>query len=103
MYKIKVLGFLEYYKYIIAYFGIKELLKLTDSGYPKIFALGWCLHSWEEIVICKVGNYDLRKWHELGHYVGFDHINQQGHVMHPWGIFRGRKGIEEIEEALKNA
>lgn len=102
MYEVKILGVLEYYKYVIAYFGIRNLLELTDSGYPKIFSLGWCLHSRKEIIVCRIGDYELRKWHELGHSVGFGHTKEHGHVMHPWGIFRGCEGIDEIKDTLES-
>ncbi len=101
-YKVKILSVLEYYRYITNIFDFRNLLHKTDSGYPMILALGWCLHSRKEIVICRLFNWKLRLWHELGHSVGLGHIEERGHVMHPWGILRGWKGKEEIERKLRN-
>ena len=98
-YRVNILGVLSYYKYIISYFGW-SILGLTDSHYPRFLALGWCLKPKKEIVICRLGNWELRKWHELGHTVGFKHVMKRGHVMHPWGFLRGYDGVEEIKEKM---
>jgi len=63
-------------------------------------ALGFCLHPVKTIVVCRIGNWELRLLHELGHVVGLKHIRERGHVMHPWGCFRGEKGKKEIEKLL---
>ena len=54
-YNVIRLSLKEYFKYRIRRHGVKPLLKLTDSKYPKILALGVCYHSTKEIVIAKVG------------------------------------------------
>lgn len=82
----------QYLKYRIKrHGGIKPLLKLTDSKYPKIIALGVCYHSTKEIIIAKVGKWELRLKHENGHTVGLQHTMKLWHVMHPWGFLRGNK------------
>lgn len=101
MYTIIILPVFQYYRYILSVLGLPYLLRLTDSGYPRILSLGWCLHSHHEPVVCRMFNWELRLWHELGHSVGMKHVNERGHVMHPWGILRGYSGIEQIETLLQ--
>lgn len=93
VYKIIRLSLKEYLKYRIKRHGIKPLLKLTDSNYPKILALGVCYHSTKEIVIAKVGRWELRELHEIGHSDGLHHTSVWDfyYTMNPWGIFRGDK------------
>jgi len=90
-YKIIRLPLKEYLKWRIDRHGLKELCKPTSSHYPKMFALGVCYHSTKEIVIAKVGRWELRELHEVGHSNGLRHTNKIGYVMHPWGILRGNK------------
>lgn len=91
-YKIVELSLKEYLKYRIKrHGGVKPLLKLTDSYYPKILALGVCYHSTKEIVIAKVGRWELRELHEIGHSDGLHHTSRIGYVMNPYGILRGYK------------
>lgn len=90
-YKEEILNSVEYFKYRIHRHGFKHLLKLSDSKYPKILALGVCYHSTREIIICKIFNWELRLKHERGHADGLKHTMQYGFVMHPWGICRGTK------------
>jgi hypothetical protein len=100
MYTIHRFNVVNYYKYIIKVRGIKFLWGLTDSYYPRCFALAWCLHKSSEIVICKIGRWQLRELHEVGHVVGFEHVYKIGWVMFPWGLLRGHKGEDEINELL---
>jgi len=96
MYTELILDIVPYYQHLLKRIGFTGLMKLTDSGYPKFMALGWCLHDHSEIVVCKIGNVRLRLWHERGHMLGFKHVSTYGHIMHPWGICRGTKGLDEI-------
>lgn len=89
MYDIKIMGPLPYFRHQLKRHGLKRLLSLTDSGYPRILALGVCYHSTKEIVICKALNWKLRLLHELGHEYGLKHVRAKGRVMHPWGFLRG--------------
>lgn len=88
-YNVHILNPLGYLKYRINRNGITGLLKLTDSKYPKILALGTCYHWTRDIVICKIFNWELRLLHELGHEYGLKHTYSAGRIMHPWGFMRG--------------
>lgn len=61
----------------------------TESGYPKIMAMGWCSHPRREIVILKKGDWKTRLWHELGHEVGLKHDKNRHSVMYPY-FWRGQ-------------
>lgn len=100
MYEVKIFGLVEYYKYFFKHFS--RPFKLTDSGYPAFFALGYCDHREKEIVICKVGKWRERALHEVGHIAGLKHVYSQGNVMHPWGFARGKSGLKHIKELLKD-
>lgn len=93
MYKIILLPLKKYLVYRIKRHGFFSLLGLTDSGYPQILALGVCYYRTQELVVCTVGNWELRLEHEDGHRRGLNHVPiwQVGYVMHPWGILRGKK------------
>ncbi|WP_135612569.1 hypothetical protein [Methanococcoides sp. AM1] len=69
-----------------------KMISRTDSGYPHFLALGWCSHSCEEVIVCRVGNWRLRLMHEVGHEVGMEHVRKKGFLMHPWG-FRGENRL----------
>lgn len=90
-YNVIRLSLKEYFKYRIKRHGVKPLLKLTDSKYPKILALGVCYHSTKEIVNAKVGRWELRELHEIGHSNGLRHTSvwDFGYVMHAYGFLRG--------------
>jgi len=93
-YTIIHLSLKEYLKYRIKrHGGLKPLLKLTSSHYPKILALGVCYHSTKEIVIATIGRWELRELHEIGHSDGLHHTSvwDFGYLMNPWGILRGYK------------
>lgn len=92
-YNIIRLSLKEYLKYRITRHGIKYLCNLTSSHYPKILALGVCYHSTKEIVIAKVGRWELRELHEIGHSDGLHHTSiwKIGYLMNPYGILRGYK------------
>lgn len=100
MYKVKVFGFIAYYRYFFKHFS--HPFRLTDSGYPSFFALGYCDHKEREIVVCRVGKWRQRTLHELGHVAGFGHVSSIGHIMHPWGLFRGTDGLFLIADKLKD-
>ena len=93
MYQVHLLPLLSYLAYMVQRHGFLSLLKLTDSGYPRILALGVCYHATREIVICTVGSWELRLEHEKGHEQGLKHtpLWKIGYIMHPWGILRGWK------------
>ena len=91
MYNELILNVKDYFKYRVNRHGLKYLLKLTSSYYPKILALGVCYHSNKEIVICKIFNHELRLEHERGHARGLGHTMKIGYVMNPYGILRGNK------------
>lgn len=93
MYTVILLPLRKYIAYRIKRHGFLSLLKLTDSGYPQILALGVCYYRSQELVVCTVGNWKLRLEHEDGHRKGLNHVPiwKVGYVMHPWGIFRGKK------------
>lgn len=101
MYKVKIFGFLEYYRYFFHHFK-ERAFKLTDSGYPYFFALGYCDKKNQEIVVCRVGKWRERALHELGHVAGYGHVYSQGHIMHPWGFARGMDGLKLISDKLKD-
>ena len=92
MYKVIMLSPYKYFRYMFKRHGLR-LFKVTDTGYPRVFALGVCYHSTKEIVVCKVGNYEQRFRHEQGHEHGLEHvpITKVGYLMHPWGFLRGDK------------
>jgi len=90
-YTISVLSVFDYYKYQVKRHGIKKLLTLTDSGYPRIFAWGVCYYSTQEIVVAQIGNWQQRVHHEIGHSFGRVHTWKPGCIMHPWGLLRGDK------------
>lgn len=90
-YEKKILGPVEYYLYMYNHWGLRKMISLTDSRYPRLLALGWCSHRDKEIVVCKIGNWQLRLMHEIGHEIGMKHTMQEGFVMHPWGMKRGRR------------
>lgn len=92
MVKVKRLGLVDYFKYRLETRTLKHLFSLTDSGYPRILALGY-YHPYEGIVVCTVLNWEQREAHEVGHACGHGHvpISKVGYVMHPWGILRGNK------------
>jgi hypothetical protein len=83
-YERNILGPVAYYWYMYQHIG------LTDSKYPRLLALGWCSHGEKEIVVCKVGNWQLRLMQEIGPEIGIKHIMREGFVMHPWGHKRGK-------------
>lgn len=99
MYAVKVFGLLEYYRYFFHHFKTRAF-KLTDSGYPYFFALGYCDKKNKEIVVCRVGKWRERALHELGHVAGLKHNYTKGNIMHPWGLFRGMDGVNEIKTRL---
>jgi len=102
MWRERIFGFLDYYKYMYRKLGLKWMTSLSDTKYPKMLALGYWGYTGREIVVCKILNWKLRLWHERGHAVGFSHTMEKGHVMHPWGIFRGEKGVDEIKKRMEN-
>jgi len=65
-YEKKILGLLKYYWHMYQYIGLKKMFGKTDSGYPRLLALGWCSHREKEVVVCKVGEWKLRLMHEIG-------------------------------------
>lgn len=73
----------------------------TESGYPKIMAMGWCSHPRREIVILKKGDWKTRLWHELGHEVGLKHDKNRHSVMYPY-FWRGLAGWKYIETIYYN-
>lgn len=87
--RVLVLPWLQYIKLRSKRHGIKNLFKKTSSGYPRIFSFGYYSKSHGEIVLAKVGNYQLRYLHELGHANGKKHVMIEGDVMHPYGFKRG--------------
>ena len=87
---------IEYYKEVSKRLGWKWFAGLTDSHYPRFFALGICIYATHDIIVLKKGNWKLRLWHEIGHAVGLQHTKEPGYVMHPWGSCRGRIGMPEI-------
>lgn len=89
IYEVKILGLAEYYEYMHKSWGWEKMKSLTDSGYPRFLALGWCDHKKKELVICKVLDWKLRLAHEFGHAMRYKHDMEKDQVMHPWGIFRG--------------
>ena len=98
---VRFYGLFWYFSYLLYMKKIfKKLLKRTDSGYPLFLARGWFDRNRKEIVIWKQGNWILRYWHEIGHMVGFGHTKKKGHIMHPWGLFRGWDGFDEIKKEL---
>lgn len=101
MYKVKVFGLIPYYIYFLKHFK-ERAFKLTDSNYPYFFALGYCDHRNKEIVVCRIGKWRQRALHELGHVAGFNHVYAHGHIMHPWGLFRGNDGLFQISDKLKD-
>ena len=99
MYEIKTLGVLQYYTKFAMHFGTR-MFSLTDSGYPTLFALGYCSHRTNEVVVCRIGNWRERLLHELGHVSGLKHNYTKGNIMHPWGLLRGMDGVNEIKTRL---
>lgn len=89
MYEVKIKPLHVYYADWIKRRGIKNLLKRTDSGYPRFLALGFCNHKDKQIIICKRLNWKLRLMHEIGHEFKLKHTMKKGRVMHPWGFRRG--------------
>lgn len=90
-YEKKILGIVEYYRYMYRHWGLRKMISLTDSRYPHFLTLGWCSDSCEEVVVCRIGNWRLRLMHEIGHEIGMQHVMKKGFLMHPWGIFRGKR------------
>ena len=90
-YKRNILSPVTYYWYMYQHIDQKKMFSLTDSKYPRFLALGWCSHREKEIVVCKVGNWQFRLMHEIGHEIGMNHTMQEGFVMHPWGHKRGKR------------
>lgn len=88
-YDIKIMGPIEYARHELETVGIKDLIKLTDSRYPRFLALGYVSHVRREVVICKVLDWKLRLLHEIGHIVKLQHVMKRGDFMHPWGFMRG--------------
>lgn len=99
MYEVAVLGVFQYYSKFATHFGIR-MFSLTDSGYPTVFALGYCSHRTNEVVVCRIGNWRERLLHELGHVAGLEHDYTNGTIMHPWGLLRGMDGVNEIKHRL---
>ena len=87
-----ILNLVAYYWYMYQHIGLKKMFGLTDSKYPRFLALGWCSHSEKEIVICKIGNWQLRLMHEIGHEIGMKHVMKEGFIMHPWGMKISKRG-----------
>jgi hypothetical protein len=52
-YNIKILSIKKYLKYQIKNYGLKHMIELTDSGYPRFLRTGYCDHIRHEIVICR--------------------------------------------------
>lgn len=75
--------------------GWDSVKGLSDSGYPRFLARGVCFRSAEVIIALKLGNWQRTLMHEIGHMCGYEHTNEHGHIMHPWGLFRGDEGIDE--------
>ena len=87
--QVKVLPWLQYIKYRVSLHGWKYLFKKTSAGYPRFLSLGYYSKSKKEIVVAKVGNWQLRLKHEEGHADGLVHVLIDGDVMHPIGYKRG--------------
>ena len=88
---VHVLPWMQYIKRRIKQNGIKYLFEKTSAGYPRIFSLGYYRNRGivGEIVVAKVGNWQLRYLHELGHANCLDHVFILGDVMNPYSINRG--------------
>lgn len=89
MYEELILNIKDYYAFRVKKGGLKYLLSITSSGYPRVLSLGVCMHDTKQIVICKVFNWKLRLKHERGHANGLRHTSKIGYVMNPYGILRG--------------
>ena len=88
--QIKVLSWLQYIKYRVGLHEFKYLFEKTSAGYPMFLSLGYYSKSKKEIVVARVGNWQLRLKHEEGHANGMGHVCIRGDVMHPYGILRGK-------------
>lgn len=87
-----VLNPIDYYRFQLYMLGWKKLLfKLTDTHYPYFLALGIYYPKQRKAVVCKVGRWELRRAHEMGHHAGLKHTMRRGYIMHPWGLLRGWK------------
>jgi len=87
--RVLVLPWLQYIKLRIKRHGLGYLFEKTSAGYPRIFSLGYYSREHGEIVLAKIGNYQLRYEHGLGHANGKEHVWIDGDVMHPYGNRRG--------------
>jgi hypothetical protein len=87
----KKLSIIQYYKYRLSNDGLRHLMSLTDSHYPRFLSLGYYDPNIPEIVVCTVLNWQLRLKHEQGHADGLKHVPiwKVGYVMHPFGLLRG--------------
>ena len=92
--QIKVLSWLQYIKYRVELHGLEYLFERTSAGYPRFLSLGYYSKSKKEIVVAKVGNWQLRLKHEEGHADGLVHVWIRGDVMHPIGFLRGSNNEE---------
>lgn len=94
--KLTIYNPLGYFKFRLENYPLSNLLSLSDSGYPKIFALGIYDPRFGSVV-CDIGiNKDyvnLLIAHEEGHSRGLKHVKiwKIGYMMHPWGLLRGWK------------
>ena len=94
-YELKFLSVFDYLKYQIKIFGVKHMLGLTESGYPRFFRRGYCDHNRKEIVICKNFLNPNLLYHEIGHEIGLNHSTDRKNVMYP-NFLRGSKDIHKI-------
>ena len=94
-YDIKIMGIKKYLKYQIKNYGIKHMIELTDSGYPRFLRCGYCSHIRREIVICRELLNPNLLYHEIGHEVGLEHSTDKKNVMYP-NFLRGSGGIDKI-------
>lgn len=94
-YDIKIMPIKEYLKYQIKNYGIKHMIKLTDSGYPRFFRTGYCDHIRREIVVCRELINPNLVYHEIGHEVGLEHSTDKKNVMYP-NFLRGSEDIAKI-------
>ena len=88
---VHVLPWVQYIKRRIKQNGVRYLFGKTSAGYPRFLSLGYYSKSKKEIVVSKVGNWQLRVNHETGHVNGFEHVDIWFNVMNPYGILRSSR------------